>query len=107
LLIAGSRSFPQFVMSCRVLGLEIETSALKYVCAALLAEPGPAVFSAAMQETDLNAVCRDVYERAGFTEIGGGVWELAADAPNGLEPAPHLAITRMDGFLAPALMLQA
>jgi len=81
--------FAQVAMSCRVLGLDIETSVIR----AVMRHKGSAVFCARVFETDANMVCRDLFARCGFAPApaGGGlfVWDRGAMPP----PAPHLAIT--------------
>jgi FkbH-like protein len=67
--------FAQVAMSCRVLGLEIETSVIH----AIMRRKRSAPFYARVFETDANMVCRDLFARCGFTTAaaGGGlyVWE--------------------------------
>ena len=62
-------NFVQFAMSCRVLGLEIETSVIQAIMQHVHAEEGLANFSARVVETDVNMVCRDVYSRCGFIPL--------------------------------------
>jgi FkbH-like protein len=64
LLIEGS-SIVQFVMSCRVLGMEIEMAAVAKAISLIRKRNGGAV-DAQLVETQDNMPCRDVYERCGF-----------------------------------------
>lgn len=57
--------FIQFAMSCRVLGLEIETSVINAILRREAA--GADRFSAEVIETEANMVCRGVYAQCGFT----------------------------------------
>jgi FkbH-like protein len=61
--------FIQFAMSCRVLGLEIETSVINAILRREAASADR--FSAEVIETDANMVCRAIYAQAGFTSESG------------------------------------
>jgi FkbH-like protein len=67
--------FAQVAMSCRVLGLDIETSVIH----AIMRHKASPAFHARVFETDANMVCRDLFARCGFSPAaaGGGlfVWE--------------------------------
>lgn len=71
----------QFVMSCRVVGMDIERAALAVLCEAMR-RGGSAVIDADLVPTDANLLCRDIYRQAGFDAVAGG-WRLAA----GVTPA--------------------
>lgn len=73
----------QMVMSCRVNGLDVELAFLSRLTA-FLRSAGTKEVSAALVETKLNLLCRDLWSRCGFRE-DGGIWRLRGeDAP--LEP---------------------
>lgn len=55
----------QFVMSCRVLGMEIEIAVLNKIIEIIFAS-GHDKIGAHIVETDANTPCRDVFTRAGF-----------------------------------------
>jgi FkbH-like protein len=55
----------QFVMSCRVVGMEVEIAALSEILRAIY-EGGFGSARASLEETDMNLLCRDLYERCGF-----------------------------------------
>jgi predicted enzyme involved in methoxymalonyl-ACP biosynthesis len=59
----------QFVMSCRVVGMEVEIAALSEILRAIH-EGGFGSASASLEETDMNLLCRDLYERCGFNRRG-------------------------------------
>ena len=81
----------QFVMSCRVLGMDAEIAALEHV-AGLLFEAGAEVLVGALVETELNTPCRDVYRRAGFAPIQQpGVYVLGRGAAR--VGAPHVQVS--------------
>jgi FkbH-like protein len=65
--------FEQFAMSCRVLGLEIETSVINFILAHERRLDPNAGFAARVVETPTNMVCRDVFLKCGFRacEEGG------------------------------------
>jgi FkbH-like protein len=77
LFCAGGR-IVQFVMSCRVLGMDVELFAVSHA-ATLLRAKKPGLVVADLLETADNSPCRDVFARAGFT-AQDGVFVLAADA---------------------------
>lgn len=55
----------QFVMSCRVIGLDVENEVVARLIVTLRAA-GVAAVSALLVETEANFPCRDLYERCGF-----------------------------------------
>lgn len=97
ILVRGNE-IVQFVMSCRVLGLEIETSALKVLVERMRAWGAEGPITASIIETDANIVSRDVYDKAGFTNEGNGHYILGT-APLGM-PGQHLII-HWDGEAEP------
>lgn len=76
----------QFVMSCRVAGLDIEFAALGAILAA--AAPSGTVFAATIVPTDYNAVIAELYARLGWDGVDG-IWRGAAPAVD----APHVEVT--------------
>jgi FkbH-like protein len=71
LLITGNR-IDQYVMSCRVLGMEVEIAALALVLKDM--QRGVEVVTADLIETDANFPVRDLYKRGGFELEGDGTW---------------------------------
>ena len=59
----------QFVMSCRVLGLDVETAVIAWIAN----NSGGPILHAELVETDANFLCRDLYHKCGF-ERRGDVW---------------------------------
>jgi FkbH-like protein len=93
--------FVQFVMSCRVLGLEIETSVIHAIMAAMRRDAAEGEFFARVIETDANMVCRDVFARCGFVRVAeGGTVYRWPDAPLP-PPAAHLTFAGLDPAAAP------
>jgi FkbH-like protein len=56
----------QFVMSCRVVGLEVEIAVIQALMEAMR-EP----VTARLVSTDANFLCRDLFARCGFVEVDG------------------------------------
>jgi FkbH-like protein len=79
----------QFVMSCRVVGMEVEIAALSEILRAIH-EGGFGSARASLEETELNLLCRDLYERCGFN--GGGDEWIRPVMPL-LEKPSHIRIT--------------
>jgi len=65
----------QWVMSCRILGYDIEHAVLARLVSRIMRQAGEV--SARMIETELNMPCRDLFSQAGFTRRG----------PNWIAPA--------------------
>ncbi|MGD9805867.1 MAG: HAD-IIIC family phosphatase [Hyphomicrobiaceae bacterium] len=64
-LVVNGPSIDQFVMSCRVVGMDVEIAVVSNLANVLfrtLKRP----ISATVRETDKNLICRDVYQRCGF-----------------------------------------
>ncbi len=78
----------QFVMSCRVLGMEVETSVLHCI----MADIGRAAdgFTARLVETEANMASRDVFTRAGFEPAATDLFVYRDDGEPKL--APHLQL---------------
>ncbi len=64
-VVRGAR-IEQFVLSCRVVGLDVEIAMVAETCRLVRAAGHPAV-EALTAETDANRLSRDLYLRAGFT----------------------------------------
>jgi FkbH-like protein len=67
LLIREAR-MEQFVMSCRVLGMEVELAAVAHIVS-LLRRERQSDITAALTETADNTPCRQVYANSGFTRM--------------------------------------
>jgi FkbH-like protein len=70
----------QFVMSCRVLGLDVERAVMGEI-ARRVAARGHDALAASIVETDANGPCRDLYARCGFAAEEGGRWRTRELAP--------------------------
>jgi FkbH-like protein len=65
------RQIEQFVMSCRVNGMDVEIAAISLMLSQIKGD-GP--FSAALKETKSNLLCRDFFARCGFEANGDDSW---------------------------------
>jgi FkbH-like protein len=74
-LIVQDSLIRQFVMSCRVFGLEVEVAAVVTVANQLFDFQYQEI-QAQVTETKANVQCRDVYGRCGFTGVGGN-WTVS------------------------------
>jgi FkbH-like protein len=70
----------QFVMSCRVMGMDVEVFAASFAVNMLRADQGLAEISAVTLETKDNSPCRDIYMRAGFAAAEDGRYVLPVGA---------------------------
>jgi FkbH-like protein len=88
------RHFIQFAMSCRVLGLDIETSVINAImrCEATDGDR----FSAEIMETDANMVCRTVYAQCGFASDPGAPGRFTRSGAEIAPTAEHLAMVWAD-----------
>jgi len=82
--------FEQFVMSCRVVGMDVEFAAIAEIVSAERAERGIPI-SAKIVETDANSLCRELYSHAGFEAVDG-TWQMPS-ARSIVVPA-HIAAGR-------------
>jgi FkbH-like protein len=88
-LMVDADGIRQFVMSCRVMGLEAEVAAVARV-GDLRREAGSTTIFAAMIETNRNQPCRNLYSRFGFEAVEGG-WRRSLDP--WFEAPAHIALT--------------
>lgn len=68
LFIEGT-TIRQYVMSCRVLGMEVEEFVVARAVDMLWAKAGQLAVTAPLKETPDNTACREVYAKSGFTLI--------------------------------------
>ena len=89
-ILLRTTEITQFAMSCRVLGLDVEIGVLRSIIGAIRdgGESGP--IAANIVRTEANTPSRDVYERAGFSDLGAGRFGFeAAQTP---EIPSHLTL---------------
>jgi FkbH-like protein len=73
--ILTANRLEQFVMSCRVIGLDVELAAIGSLARATLADYDE--LTANLAETQQNIICRDLYSRCGFG-FDGTVWRISS-----------------------------
>jgi predicted enzyme involved in methoxymalonyl-ACP biosynthesis len=83
--LAADNVIEQAVMSCRIIGLDVEIAAISVLNEMLL--PHSAVVTALTRVTDANLLSRDLFERCGWSLIDG-VWQTRAVGPI----PPHVTI---------------
>jgi FkbH-like protein len=71
----------QFVMSCRVLGMEIEIAALARLVEDIRIGPSTQSIFGSIVPTEANTPCRDLYRKAGFSARGDQSYELDEGMP--------------------------
>jgi FkbH-like protein len=86
--IVRDAKFLQFVMSCRVFGLEVEVATVVLIAQQLL-QFGAAAVEGQVTETKANVLSRDLYERCGFVRRGD-VWSATSATLQALPS--HVAI---------------
>jgi FkbH-like protein len=92
-ILYRDRCFEQFAMSCRVLGLDIEISV---VCKIMRLETQTSLEQATAAiyiPTDVNMVCRSLYEQCGFKACAASDHRFIHDGTELLPPAPHLTLS--------------
>jgi FkbH-like protein len=70
-VVLAANRIEQFVMSCRVFGLDVENVVLDHMLAEARAA-GATEMTAALEETPANQPCRDLFARNGFTANATG-----------------------------------
>jgi FkbH-like protein len=95
-LVVGREGIKQFVMSCRIMGLEAELAAVACIYN-LFRDSGVGTMFCGMVETDRNLPCRDVYSRCNFSAVEGG-WQRSTSSPMPL-PA-HISLDGPTGFVS-------
>ena len=99
MLLVTGEDIVQFVMSCRVVGMDVEIAAVAGVLQAMTAR-GAREIHASLVHTSANLLCRDLWERCGFLPAGAEKYQRIADPP--LAAPAHIAF-RLDPAPQPAL----
>ena len=86
--VVGGRCIEQFVMSCRVLGLDVEIAAVAEIARRIVGG-GRCDVSGRLIATDANAPCRDLFQRCGF-EKDDGHWTRRGGVP--IKGPSHVAL---------------
>ena len=90
-VLVQGRDITQWVMSCRVLGLDIEIAVMAQVVARIRAG-GPGDITGALVATDANFPCRDLFQKCGFF-TNGSSWTLTDGAA--ISNPSHVTIVQM------------
>lgn len=81
LLVKSAVEIDSFIMSCRVIGREIENAILHFIIKKAQAKRIKTIF-AEIITTAKNEPCRSVYKDFGFEEFENGKWKLEIDNKN-------------------------
>ncbi len=75
-IVLNNAEIEQFVMSCRVLGMDVESGVLRHVLRHNFRSPD--MIKARFKKTELNLACRDLFQKNGFkaTNTHGDISEL-------------------------------
>ena len=71
IMIFDRSAIIQFVMSCRVVGMDVEIAAVAELLRVMQRRFGGAMVTGILEETDLNLLARDLWRRCGFTQSDG------------------------------------
>lgn len=77
----------QFVMSCRVAGLDVDLAALLHICRRIGTY---GAITTTSNKTELNVMSRDLFARANFTEMSEDRWRL--DTPSMAVHPSHVTL---------------
>jgi FkbH-like protein len=94
-IYAKDLTIEQMVMSCRVLGMDIENAAVAFMLGADRDGAGERPARGVLVETTDNGACRDLFPRLGFAEVQstGGVRRFVLDAGATLVTPSHIRVT--------------
>jgi FkbH-like protein len=73
-VIVCGANIVQFVMSCRVVGMDVEIAAVAELLRIVRERIGAPAFTAELRETELNLLARDLWRRCGFVVNECGQW---------------------------------
>lgn len=101
-LVRWGHIIEQFVMSCRVLGLDVEQTVLNAIMNVRLKPDDHPIYSAPLIHTEANLPCRDLYSKAGFRfePENPEIFLLSIGSPQPY--AEHLEVSIADEALAVA-----
>jgi FkbH-like protein len=89
-ILQQNNKIEQMTMSCRVLGLDVETNVLRMLLRRLRQSRQEESIHAYIVETEANMVCRDVYRKSGFADLGAGTFSFAETQIEDI--SPHINI---------------
>lgn len=79
LMLFRGGAIEQFVMSCRIFGMDVEKACVALAAQAAV-DTGHATITGIVEPTEKNILCRSVYADEGFKDAGGGRWTLRTPA---------------------------
>ncbi|HEV2301189.1 MAG TPA: HAD-IIIC family phosphatase [Stellaceae bacterium] len=83
-------SIVQWVMSCRVLGYQVEEAVMATLVGRIRSGDGAPAVTGELVETEVNFPCRDLFDKCGF-RVNGDRWALNAETP--LPVPAHVSIS--------------
>jgi FkbH-like protein len=89
LMLIVDKTIEQFVMSCRVFGMEVEKACIAIVFRRLTNSTYSAV-DGKIQATGKNLLSADIFRQNGFNELSEGLWRSIPGLD--LSPPPHISI---------------
>ena len=92
-LVTKNADIRQFVMSCRVAGLDVELAALGLLLRSFVAGGANRCARSRVVDTPLNLLCRDVFEQYGFRQNGD---EWVIDLAGSLPIPAHVRVAGCD-----------
>ncbi|MDI7776354.1 HAD-IIIC family phosphatase [Asticcacaulis sp. EMRT-3] len=81
----------QWVMSCRILGYQIEDAVMRTLLNDLF-EGGAVSVSGTLKDTDVNYPCRDLFSKTGFEKVADTLFSIGPDQNRPMPP--HIDLTR-------------
>jgi FkbH-like protein len=90
IMIFDRSSIIQFVMSCRVVGMEVEIAAVAELLRVMRRRAADNGATGILEETDLNLLARDLWERCGFIQTEGS-WVRPYEPE--LKPPSHIHVS--------------
>ena len=90
LLLVMGDTIEQFVMSCRVFGMEVEKACVALACRDIVAT-GAELIKGRIQATGKNLLSMRIFAGEGFEDVGDGVWVLRREADQPIPP--HIALS--------------
>lgn len=85
--VVSRNCIEQFVMSCRVFGMDVEIAILARILE-FMTEGGTAEIAARLVPTDRNKLCLGLYKNCGFRDLGNGLW--VSESGNHLAVPAHV-----------------
>jgi predicted enzyme involved in methoxymalonyl-ACP biosynthesis len=95
-VLTSGVTIEQWVMSCRVLGYQVEVAVRDMVVAALRKDSDTLVYGR-LVKTEANSPCRDLFAKCGFVVADTDRWVLAKD--KNVSVPPHVTMRSNGGII--------